>query len=753
MSGRRVSVHRYKYDGQGNCVEENDALGRTTLFRYDVWNRLVSSTLPDKTVISRTYAPHSVKALPTALVVKPGNVLLPSKTVGEQCFDGLLRLTQLTVGKRVEHLHYEAGRLQPNRRVTAAGKDIHYEYKPGLTAQPSAIKPPEGDSTFDYDPLNANLEKSSNDQGTYTFTYTGAGHLSVESWKEPTHPELWVTRYTSSLQGRQLSRTDVGGQVTQAEYDKTNGLLISVRQCQLQGNFDYDTCGHLYRTKSTDLGSGNNLTTTLSFDDLGREIKRVLALQDALGRALAPERSIELTYLADGNINTRHLQVEGQTALLETFSYDLRGRLEQHETAGSDLPKDRFGNAIVKQYFEFDALDNIIYSRTDFEDGSRDIARFGFSTDDPCQLVSATHSHADYQGLLTDFTYDPDGNLERDELGQKLHYDSQGRLLGVDSAAGQPVTGYRYDAHDHLVAFKREGEPESLRFYEGNRLSDTVHDGQHTQVLNCRGPLGQQTPGDDTKTLLLLTDIKNSVIAENQGSDLRTAVYTAYGERSSAHALKSLVAFNGEVLDPASGWYLLGRGYRAYNPSLMRFHSPDSMSPFRPGGINCYMYCSGNPIAFSDPTGHASTKIINDPAFQYSMMGTTLFLGIVLSIVLLNPVPIALAAGVVASAAGAATATVMTIFNAVIGAAAAINTVASAVTWGTFGAGLGVGTAGFTAQEGKAQEVVAWTGFALDWVIVPKFDVRLPNTMPLPPIEYLSKASSASNASNASKRI
>jgi hypothetical protein len=49
---------------------------------------------------------------------------------------------------------------------------------------------------------------------------------------------------------------------------------------------------------------------------------------------------------------------------------------------------------------------------------------------------------------------------------------------------------------------------------------------------------------------------------------------------------------------------LLGNGYRAYNPRLMRFHSPDSWSPFGGGGLNAYMYCVGDPVNRSDPTGH-----------------------------------------------------------------------------------------------------------------------------------------------------
>ncbi|MBK5431803.1 RHS repeat-associated core domain-containing protein [Bacillus mycoides] len=68
--------------------------------------------------------------------------------------------------------------------------------------------------------------------------------------------------------------------------------------------------------------------------------------------------------------------------------------------------------------------------------------------------------------------------------------------------------------------------------------------------------------------------------------------------------VQKALGFAGEQLEQVTGHYLLGNGYRTYNPVLMRFHSPDSFSPFDKGGINAYAYSEGDPINYKDPTGN-----------------------------------------------------------------------------------------------------------------------------------------------------
>ena len=114
------------------------------------------------------------------------------------------------------------------------------------------------------------------------------------------------------------------------------------------------------------------------------------------------------------------------------------------------------------------------------------------------------------------------------------------------------------------------------------------------------------TRANDVKqrVILLATNSSQSIIGESVEGKVNTIGYSAYGEQSAQQEVASALGFNGQLREARLGWYLLGNGYRAYNTRLMRFHSPDSWSPFGGGGLNAYMYCVGDPVNRVDPTGH-----------------------------------------------------------------------------------------------------------------------------------------------------
>ncbi|WP_229635649.1 RHS repeat domain-containing protein [Pseudomonas syringae] len=513
--------------------------------------------------------------------------------------------------------------MQIDECITPGNRSIKYEYRLGLTDQPVRTVVDDEQADFTYDARTASMTSSQNGRSRSEFDYDLAGQLKSERRTEG--GQTWESLYLHSTFGRQINRLDAGGLNTRYEYDP-QGRVKSVKQGQLQADFEYSSLGQLHRTITTDLTTGRALQTTLTYDDQGQETERTLELQGH------ETHRISQTWREDGKLLTRHLQAEARSLLDERFEYDTRGRLNVHTCDGERVPQDRYGNPIREQRFDFDALDNIIQVISTFADGSTDQATFGFAADDPTQLVSIEHTHGDYPASIS-LDYDAAGNLVHDENAQQLAYDSQSRLLSVttveDSLAGQ----YRYDAHNHLVAVQNGLQAETLRFYQGDRLATLVQGSETVSFLyDGAQPLGQQTVGDDQQTTLFMSDAKQSILGESQQADLRTAVYNAYGERSPDSDLRSLLGFNGEVRDEISGWYLLGRGYRAYNPTLMRFHSPDSLSPFGAGGLNPYVYCLGDPIGLIDPTGHMSRGLflgLNIAGLVLGIIGTVATGGLV----------------------------------------------------------------------------------------------------------------------------
>ncbi|SHN04149.1 RHS repeat-associated core domain-containing protein [Pseudomonas asturiensis] len=161
---------------------------------------------------------------------------------------------------------------------------------------------------------------------------------------------------------------------------------------------------------------------------------------------------------------------------------------------------------------------------------------------------------------------------------------------------------YRYDPLDRLAHSEREGQTSLKFFYQKNRLTTHIQGHTRRTLLHANDYLLALQLGQNQTTTyaLLATDPQFSVIATPD----EKASFTPYGHRHPQANLLYLPGFKGQETDRLTGHYWLGNGYRAFNPVLMRFNSPDSLSPFGKGGLNPYAYCVGDPVNRVDPSGH-----------------------------------------------------------------------------------------------------------------------------------------------------
>lgn len=171
----------------------------------------------------------------------------------------------------------------------------------------------------------------------------------------------------------------------------------------------------------------------------------------------------------------------------------------------------------------------------------------------------------------------------------------------------QTLCRYRYDPLDRLANCLPSEQADTRCFYRQDKLTTEIQGSLHTSWLRAQDQLLAQRQSEAGKNeyVLLATDAPGSVLHALGGDQSQALTYVPYGTRTPHKTPLHLPGFNGERLDPVTGHYLLGNGYRAYNPVLMRFNSPDSLSPFGEGGLNAYAAFRGTPINSIDPDGHA----------------------------------------------------------------------------------------------------------------------------------------------------
>ncbi|MEE4097747.1 RHS repeat-associated core domain-containing protein [Pseudomonas viridiflava] len=164
---------------------------------------------------------------------------------------------------------------------------------------------------------------------------------------------------------------------------------------------------------------------------------------------------------------------------------------------------------------------------------------------------------------------------------------------------------YAYDATDRLAACMPVDQESVRQFYQDDVLVSELRGLVGLTFLRSEHRLLAASEKDmhEHRVHLLGTDQSNSVLHSVSLRQREAFAYSPYGTSTPKNP-PYLPGYTGQAPDPITGHYQLGNGARAFNPILMRFNSPDTLSPFGKGGLNTYGYCWGDPIGHTDPTGH-----------------------------------------------------------------------------------------------------------------------------------------------------
>jgi RHS repeat-associated protein len=209
------------------------------------------------------------------------------------------------------------------------------------------------------------------------------------------------------------------------------------------------------------------------------------------------------------------------------------------------------------------------------------------------------------------YAIDSNGNLTN-RLAQSLTWNHENRLESYSRTTPAFTESYLYDVDGIRVRKNTNGVNTFYpnRFYEqsGSAITKYYYFGGQRVAMRQ----GHTTPliylyGDHVGSTAYATQQNGAFITE-QG-------YWGYGRYRRGGALPTDHRFTGQKLD---GSGLMYYNARYFDPDLGQFISPDPLVP-DPTNLfdyNRYMYVRGNPMRYTDPTGHCATLDDGSPDLE-----------------------------------------------------------------------------------------------------------------------------------------
>ncbi|GFJ92634.1 RHS repeat-associated core domain-containing protein [Phytohabitans rumicis] len=582
-SGTTVRTRTFGYDRADNPTIATNGNGHTTTRTFDAANRMTSLTEPvtASTSITTGFGYDSVGAI-TRLTDGRGNTTITTYNS--------LNLVE-TVTEPFTDVHPDAVDRVWTAAYDAVGNAVHvaapggvtvtstYDQLGRLTRQAGAgAEAATTDRTFGYD-LAGRLVAESTPGGTIATTYNDRGlPLTV------TAPGQTTASYTYDAGGRTTARTDAAGTATYT-YDAAGRTATAIDGLtNTTQTYGYDALGRL-----TDIQYGNTGGhRTLGYDTLDR------LTSDALTNPAGTATVASTTYGYDNADNLTSKTTTGYVgAGTTTYTYDRADRVISTTPPG--------GSPIN---YTWDAAGNRTQAGANsytFDQRNRLTAGAGASYTYTARGTLATATSTAGGGVTTTHAYTNDafGQLITDSHGSGITYayDAAGRLATRSHAGTTTSHGYNLPIGNDPVAVTATGSTPGQtligRGLDGNALS--LRTGS-TNSLAATDLVHGDLVGTSTNGFATLA---------------ASAAYAPFGEATTNGATGTLaLGYQGEYTDPTSG--AVNMHARWYGPANGSFASRDdaSLAPDPSIQANRYTYANGNPLTYTDTTGHSP-----DPGF------------------------------------------------------------------------------------------------------------------------------------------
>lgn len=508
----------------GNLIETRDALGNTTLYDYDDWQRLVQVSSPRGLVTEIKYEEgvtprvsqitcHAEEEIITtygdySTHDAPGRVTDPTGLTTITTFDSAGNPRTITTAAGTEaaatttYTYTATG--MPLTITDALGQQTTYQTD-GLGRITAITNPLGGTTAMIYDQAGNLISQTDPNGNTTHHVYDAAGRRTqtanpdggLAAWRydpsgllvEAVAPGNIRTTYRYDGAGRPIATVDGLGNTTRLLYDDAWNPILTFLPNGSLARQEYDEMGRVVRQYSgeylTDSGTPISSApyTAYTYDAAGNLIKTRLpngyeatAEYDLLNRTIKVTQSPNtLTYTYDKA--GRVLGVKDGNGNWTRYQYDAAGSLSQvYDAANLTAAGEAKPNAQFTAY-GYDKLGR----RISVTDPLGRITRYEYNalgqvtreTDPIGQMTLSFYDRAgqlltrmDRNGNMTDYDYDAMGRVltvhyQDDWRGVKYTYDAGGRRTSMTDRTG--ITYYRYDARGQLV---EEASPNGTLSYE-----------------------------------------------------------------------------------------------------------------------------------------------------------------------------------------------------------------------------------------------------------------------------------------------
>ncbi len=154
---------------------------------------------------------------------------------------------------------------------------------------------------------------------------------------------------------------------------------------------------------------------------------------------------------------------------------------------------------------------------------------------------------------------------------------------------------YTYDPLDRLSTVTPLAQAVANRFYNGEHLMTELQGGRQRTCIRAGGQLlaQQSREGDEVVTMMIASDLHNSVLHASEDGHQADIAYSPYGHHDTAQALDGMPGFNGEQRRPSHrllpAWQRLSR----LQPGADALQQPGQPEPVWQGWRECVRVLRG----------------------------------------------------------------------------------------------------------------------------------------------------------------